>query len=82
MRTYHSLFPFPFVFSTFFFGGVQVLREAWPGLGEVVSSKELENDRGSGGGVFAAEAPTNALAVEDVDKLLAQLMPAIKVRKR
>ena len=51
-----------------------MLREALPGLGEVVNSQELESDVDGDG------APS-ALAEEDVDKLLAQLMPAIKVCK-
>jgi hypothetical protein len=51
-----------------------VLREAWPGLGEVVNSQELESDN-------EGSAAPSALVEEDVEKLLAQLMPAIKVSK-
>jgi hypothetical protein len=51
-----------------------VLREAWPGLGEVVNSQELESDN-------EGSAAPSALVEEDVEKLLAQLMPAIKVCK-
>ena len=54
-----------------------MLREAWPDLGDVVSTAEFEKTPDAAAALAATRPGAALLAPSDIDRILGQLSPAI-----